>query len=80
MATAPSHSSMFDATDIMRILSSLLEVVDLGIIQVPLFVLLSAMLMLFGLGCKKSWLSYSGVFLIFSYYFLITMAEHGVVG
>jgi len=57
------------------ILHHLLEVVDLGIIKLPTIILLSVMLILFGLGFKKSLFSYFGVLVIFTYYFYLEMAD-----
>ncbi len=49
-------------------LHSLLSVVDLGFMEVSTIILLSSMLILFGLGFKKTLLSYGGVSFIFAYY------------
>ena len=66
---------MFDAYIIKSLLNSLLEDIDLGFIAVPMIVLLSAIIIIFGVGLRKSWLSFSGVFVIFSYYFLLEVVD-----
>lgn len=66
---------MFDAYFIKSLLNSLLEDIDLGFIAVPMIVLLSAIIIIFGVGLRKSWLSFSGVFVIFSYYFLLEVVD-----
>lgn len=66
---------MFDAYIIKTILNSLLEDVDLVFIALPMIVLLSAIVIIFGVGLRKSWLTFSGGFVIFSYYFLLEVVD-----
>lgn len=56
------------------VLHSLLAVVDLGFMEVPTMILLAVTLCLFGLGFRKSLLSYGGVSVIFAYYICLEMA------
>lgn len=60
--------------EIVDILRSLSGTVDLGFFEVPMFVAVSAMLVLLGLGLRKSWLTLSGVFITFAYSFLAQMS------
>jgi hypothetical protein len=52
-----------------------LEVVDLGFMAMPTIIFLSAALVLFGVGFRKTWLSFIGIFVIFTYYFLLKITE-----
>ncbi len=66
---------MFELHDIKSLLDNLLEVVDLGFIAMPTIIFLSAALVLIGAGFRKTWLSFTGIFVIFTYYFLIRISE-----
>ena len=59
---------------IREILGSLADVVDLGFAEVPMFIAISAVLVLLGLGLRKSWLSMGGVVISFAFYFLAKMS------
>jgi hypothetical protein len=66
---------MFELHDINSLLNNLLEVVDLGFMAMPTIIFLSAALVLFGAGFRKTWLSFTGIFVIFTYYFLLKITE-----
>jgi len=63
--------SMIELNDLLH---SLLAVVGLDFMEVPQIILLSVMLILFGLGFRKTLLSYLGVSFIFAYYIFLEMA------
>jgi len=67
---------MFELHDIKSLLNNLLEVVDLGFMAMPTIIFLSAAIVLFGLGLRKSWLSFTGIFVIFTYYLLLEVASY----
>ena len=60
--------------EINEILRSLTDMVDLGFIEVPLFIAVSAVLVLLGVGLRKSWLSIGGVVMTFAFYFLAKLS------
>lgn len=66
---------MFDAIDINFILNSLLDDVDLGFISAPALILISATTVLLGIGLRNNWLSFGGIFVIFSYYALLSTGD-----
>ena len=60
--------------ELKSMLQSLLAVVGLGFMEMPTIILLSVILILFGIGFRKAVLSYFGVSFIFAYYFILEMA------
>lgn len=56
--------------ELYELLAILTNVVDLGFVELPVYVLIFFILILLGLGLRRSWLSLCGVFLIFAYYIL----------
>jgi predicted membrane protein len=67
---------MFELHDINSLLNNLLEVVDLGFMAMPTIIFLSVALVLFGVGFRKNWLSFTGIFVIFTYYLLLEVASY----
>jgi len=59
--------------ELKAMLQSLLSVVGLGFMEMPSIILLSVMLILIGIGFRKTALSYFGVSFIFAYYFILEM-------
>ena len=64
-------SSEVSMIELKSMLQSLLAVVGLGFMEMPTIILLSVILILFGIGFRKSVLSYFGVSFIFAYYFIL---------
>ena len=59
--------------ELYELFGILKKTVDLGFIELPVYVLIFLVLILLGLGLRRSWLSLSGVFLIFAYYILTAL-------
>ena len=55
-------------------MGSLMDTVDFNFTEVPMFIVISTMLILFGIGLRKSWLSMAGVFITFAFYFMAKMS------
>ena len=62
-------------SEINEILLSLMTEVDLGFIEVPTIILISFTFILFGLGFRKSLISYMGISVIFGHYILRQFAN-----
>ena len=61
-------------SELTGVLHSLTDMVDLGFVEVPMFLAVSAVLVLFGLGLRKSWLSFTGISVTFAFYFMAQMS------
>lgn len=66
-------SSEVSMIELKYMLQSLLAVIGLGFMEMPTIILLSVMLILFGIGFRKFVLSYFGVSFIFAYYLVLEM-------
>lgn len=50
---------------IQDLIQLMLSMVDLGFIELPAYILVFASLALIGLGLRKSWLTYTGAYVVF---------------